>query len=339
MRLYDFDYDLPDERIAQVPLEERDASRLLILDKKSGEIEHSQFKDIGSYLSSGDLLVLNNTRVSACRLFVEKPTGSKIELLVLSKIDAETIEALAKPAKRLHVGDKVDLSGLKGEVTGITDFGGRRIRFQNATELDEVLKTVGQTPLPPYIYTQLSDPERYQTVFASSPGSAAAPTAGLHFTPQLMQSLQERGIGLAEVTLNVSIDTFRPVGVDDVADHKMHGEQYEISEVASEQINNANGRIIAVGTTTVRTLESAANGKKNVVAGKGTTSLFIKPGYQFQIVDAMVTNFHLPRTTMLLMVSAMAGRDALMRAYAEAVSTSYRFLSFGDSMLIIERNK
>lgn len=338
MKLSDFDYNLPEERIAQEPLSERDASRLLVLDKSSGAIEHTSFRKIGDYLLQGDLLVLNDTRVTALKLVVEKQTGAKVELLYLKRINGNAFEALAKPAKRLRIGDTVIFANMQGEVVEITAYGGRIIRFNDEEKLDEALATNGIVPLPPYIHKRLDDSERYQTVFASHPGSAAAPTAGLHFTNELLSSLRANGVSVATITLDVSIDTFRPVRVDDVSDHKIHGETYEITEEAAEQINSASGRIIAVGTTTVRTLESAVIGKRRVRPGQGTASLFIKPGFQFQVVGAMLTNFHLPKTTMLLMVSAMAGRSSLFNAYSDAIAKEYRFLSFGDSMLIIERN-
>ncbi len=336
MRISEYDYELPHELIAQTPLRNRDQSRLLVLDRRSGNIEHDIFENIGSYLQRGDLIVLNNTRVTARRIFCKKFSGAKIELLIL-KNDNGCVKALAKPAKRLKSGDKVLFDALTGTVIEELDGGVRVIQFENANHFSKALLQNGRIPLPPYIGRELEVEERYQTVFSVKPGSAAAPTAGLHFTNDLIAKLKNQGIDFAFVNLCVGIDTFRPVSSDNIVDHKMHGEEFEIEAADAEKINSASGKIVAIGTTTVRALESASIGPRRVKAMKGRTEIFITPGYEFKVVDAMVTNFHLPKTTMLLMVSALASRDKVMNAYQDAIESKYRFLSFGDSMLIIGR--
>lgn len=335
-RLSDYDYELPEERIAQRPLEDRSASRLLWLEREKGSVHHHRFVDLPQLLEPGDLLVLNDTRVSAVRLFGRRPSGGKVEVLLLRKLDSGLYEAMLKPGKRLRPGSQVELEGtLTAIVEENLEPPLKSIRFVELGDLEAKLHTVGRTPLPPYIHEELRDGERYQTVYAASEGSAAAPTAGLHFTPEVFQALRARGVQVAKVTLDVSIDTFRPVESNDLSQHLMHGERSTVSQDAAHAISECKGRIVAVGTTVVRTLESFALGPRKIEAGSKQTKLFIRPGYHFQVVDGMLTNFHLPRTTMLMMIAAMAGREQVFRAYAEALRHGYRFLSFGDSMLIL----
>jgi len=334
-RLSDYDYYLPDSAIAQSPLDDRAASRLLWLHKDTSAIEHCIFREAVDILRPGDLLVLNNTRVTAFRLFGQKTTGGKVELLALKQIDSCRFECLLKPGRRLQPSAVIEFSDeLRAVVEENLDEGRKLVRFEASGDVKEKLTELSAVPLPPYIYTSLSQPERYQTVYASVPGSAAAPTAGLHFTEEILNALREKGVNTAWVTLDVGIDTFRPVQVDDPADHPIHGEICELPVETSEAISNCTGRIIAVGTTSVRTLETFAIGDRRVESGRRDTKLFIRPGYKFKIIDGMFTNFHMPRTTMLMMISALAGREAVMRAYNDALATGYRFLSFGDSMLI-----
>lgn len=337
VRLSDFAYELPEELIAQTPLADRAGSRLLHLDRVTGEVTHCAFRDAGQFLRAGDVLVLNNTRVNAWRFIAHRSTGAEIEILALREVEAGVFECLAKPAKRLKVGEAVAVAeGLTATLVGAGEEAIRLVRFESETaDLHRHMAEVGHVPLPPYITTALEDKERYQTVVASQPGSAAAPTAGLHFTPEVLAGLREKGVEIAEITLHVGIDTFRPVQVDDVTDHKMHGEVCEIRPDVAERINARKGRLIAVGTTAVRTLETFATGEGMVGSGQLESKLFIRPGYEFKAVDGMFTNFHLPKTTMLLMISAMAGRENVLAAYAQAVAERYRFLSFGDSMLIL----
>jgi S-adenosylmethionine:tRNA ribosyltransferase-isomerase len=333
--LSDYDYDLPEEAIAQTPLEDRSAAKLLWL-HQSGEIEHRAFRDVVQILRPGDLLVLNDTRVTALRLFGQKETGGKVEVLLLKQLSPSSFEVLAKPAKRLQPGVAIEFqNGLKCVVETALLHGGRIVNFEDTPDLTERLKQAGSVPLPPYIHVPLTNSERYQTVYAASAGSAAAPTAGLHFTQEILHRLHETGVSTAFVTLDVGLDTFRPVQSQNLADHKMHGEKCSISAESAEKINNSSGRIIAVGTTAVRTLESFATGKRKVESGEKTTSIFIRPGYEFQIIDGMFTNFHMPRTTMLMMLSALVGRESIFKAYEQALVNNYRFLSFGDSMLIL----
>lgn len=333
-RLSDYDYDLPPDRIAQTPLADRSASKLLWLHRDSGQIDHLRFSDCVDILEEGDLLVVNDTRVTARRVLGQKPTGGQVELLLLRFLPATgDWLALAKPGRRLQPGATVLLDGggiatvIANELDGL-----KRI----AIDIDLLTNPhIGEVPLPPYILEKLSDPERYQTVYASAPGSAAAPTAGLHFTPDLLSKLKAKGVEIATVTLDVSIDTFRPIQTDNLDEHQMHGETCRISTESAAQINQSKGRIVAVGTTAVRTLESFAVAPREVRAGEMKTTIFIKPGYAFKVVDGMFTNFHMPKTSMMVMLSAMVGRDTLMGAYEEALSGEYRLLSFGDSMLIL----
>jgi len=339
MRTSDFDYPLPPERIAQTPVEPRHASRLLVLQRAADRLEHRTFWDIGDYLRPGDLLVVNQTRVIPARIFGRKPTGGRIELLLLKRLDDTTWEALVG-GKRVSPGMKVTLDGgPPAEILENLEGSRRLVRFSQPVE--PYLEQAGQMPLPPYIHTPLNDPERYQTVYARQPGSAAAPTAGLHFTPELMAHLSSLGIQFAQVTLHVGLDTFAPVTEDDPQTHTIHTEWCEVTPAAADLINTTRqqgGRIIAVGTTSVRTLETAARQAipgEVVAACSGATGLFILPGFKFKAVDALITNFHLPRSTLLMLVSAFASRTQILSAYAEAIRLEYRFYSFGDAMLIL----
>ncbi len=341
LRTSDFDYDLPESSIAQTPVEPRDSSRLLVLHRDTGQIEHRIFREIGEALRPNDVLVLNQTRVIPARLYARKPTGGRIELLLLRRRDELTWEALVG-GKGLSVGKKARVEdGPQLEVLQVLGGSERLVRFEQPIE--PFFPRVGHVPLPPYIHEKLSDPERYQTVYAREPGSAAAPTAGLHFTPRLLSELQARGIGLAYVTLHVGLDTFAPVTEDDPLEHKIHTEWCELTDKTAESISQARtsgGRVIAVGTTSVRTLESAARaapreGSSRVLPYSGPTDLFILPGYRFGLVDAMITNFHLPKSTLLMLVSAFAGRETILQAYETAKREGYRFYSFGDAMLIV----
>ncbi len=329
-----FDYELPEEFIAQEPVEPRDASRLLVVHRATGELEHHHFYDLPHYLHAGDTLVLNDTRVSARRLFGRKPTGGRVELLLLRPLGDGRWHALVRPGGRLPEGSLVVLDeGHAAQIEARLEGGIRLVRFVPPD--DAWLQQAGQIPLPPYIHRQLTDPERYQTVYAQSPGSAAAPTAGLHFTPQLLERLKAHGVQVATVTLHVSLDTFRPLQSARVEEHKMHGEWFTLSPSAAEVINQARGRIVAVGTTCVRVLESAVAGKRRVQPVTGETRLYITPGYEFKVVNALITNFHAPRTTVLVLVCAFAGRELILHAYQEAIRLRYRFLSLGDAMLIL----
>lgn len=339
MRTSDFDYDLPPEFIAQIPVDPRDASRLLVLNRETGALEHTFFRDIGRYLHPGDLLVLNRTRVIPARIFARKLTGGRIELLLLRRQDNLTWETLVggkglTSGKSFYVED-----GPKAMIVAELNGSRRLVRF--AEPIEPYFPKVGHVPLPPYIHTPLADPERYQTVYAREPGSAAAPTAGLHFTPRLLDELKAQGISTSEVTLHVGLDTFAPVNEENPIEHKIHTEWCQVTPEAAAKINatrQAGRRIIAVGTTSVRTLESAAGqarGDQTVAAFTGSTSLFILPGYQFHAVDIMITNFHLPRSTLLMLVSAFAGREQILNAYNVAKQEKYRYYSFGDAMLIL----
>lgn len=335
-RLADYDYELPDELIAQVPLEDRAGSRLLWLHRESGVIEDRTFRDIVDILEPEDLLVWNDTRVSALRLKGAKPTGGAVEALVLQETSEGTFEALLKPGKRLKPGAVIEFSpSLKATVTAELEEPLKEIRFDQTPGWRTELESNGRVPLPPYITEEIQDPERYQTVYSRTGGSAAAPTAGLHFTEELLVQLAKRGIQTANVTLDVSLDTFRPVVSENLAEHKMHGETCSIPAETAAKIERATGRIIAVGTTTARTLESFAVGRRRVRSGQMSTSIFIRPGFEFQVVDGLFTNFHMPRTTMLMMISALASKDRIDAAYRHATQHRYRFLSFGDSMLIL----
>lgn len=336
MLLSDFDYELPEELIAQEPLEDRSASRLLWVGRKSGELRDCRFTDVVDILQEGDLVVLNDTRVSALRLFGRKPSGGRVEALLLSQFGPYEFAAMLKPGRRIKPGAAIDFGeGLRATVSDDLDGSIKKLAFEPVADLRGRLERVGQVPLPPYIHNTLSNPERYQTVYASTDGSAAAPTAGLHFTPEILAALEAKGVNFAKVTLDVSIDTFRPVRTEDVESHKMHGEYCAISEQAASAIEHCKGRIIAVGTTTIRTLESFAKGKRRVEPGRMLTKLFIRPGFEFQIADGMFTNFHMPKTTMLMMISAFATPQIIKRSYEHAIKMKYRMLSFGDSMLIL----
>lgn len=334
-RLSDYDYELPEALIAQTPLEDRAASRMLLLHRQTGQIEHRQFRDVLEILMAGDLLVVNNTRVTARRLFGHKPTGGEVELLLLQPVAPRQFECLAKPGRRLQVGAKVEFGSGWPIATVVAISEGPTRTFEFSSDPTSLIEEAGQVPLPPYITTPLEDAERYQTVFAQPGGSAAAPTAALHFTSELVGQLVARGVEFAEVTLNVGMDTFRPVQVEDLALHEMHGETCTLAPETAARIHACRGRVIGVGTTSVRTLETFAVGPRRVESGTRSTSLFIRPGYEFKVVDGMFTNFHMPRTTMLMMISAMASHEAVFRAYGEAIAERYRFLSFGDSMLIV----
>ena len=340
MKTQDFYYDLPEELIAQDPLEDRSSSRLLVLDKKSGAVSHHVFKEIIDYLHEGDCLVINDTKVIPARLIGSKVgTNAKIEILLLKRKSDNTWETLVKPGKKAKVGAKISFGDglLIGEVVDIVEEGNRLIRFTYDGIFEEILDQLGQMPLPPYITHQLEDKNRYQTVYAKYEGSAAAPTAGLHFTTELLQQIEQMGVSIARVTLHVGLGTFRPVKVDDVEQHHMHTEFYRVTKEAADQINQtkqAGGRIICVGTTSCRTIESATDDNGVIHPGEGDTSIFIYPGYRFKMLDCLITNFHLPESTLLMLVSALAGKEHIMAAYEEAVKERYRFFSFGDAMFI-----
>ncbi len=342
MLVTDFDYDLPQELIAQHPMEPRDHSRLLVVDKKTGEFEHKHFYDLVNYLKPGDVLVFNDTRVIPARLHGTKDTGAHVEVFLLTRRDATDWEVLVRPGKKLQVGAKINFSDeLSCEVIEHTDFGGRVVRFKYDGIFEEILDRLGETPLPPYITAPLEDKERYQTVYNRERGSAAAPTAGLHFTKELLQKIKEIGCEEVFVTLHVGLGTFRPVSEAKIEDHKMHKEFYTVSQEAADAVNKAKAegrRIIAVGTTAVRTLEAAgADGQLH--AGSSWTNIFIYPGYKFRLVDDLVTNFHLPQSTLLMLVSTLSTREIMLQTYKKAVEEKYRFFSFGDAMFITELNK
>ena len=342
MDVKDFDYDLPEELIAQDPLEDRSSSRLMVLDKKTGEVSHHIFKEIIKYLRPGDCLVLNNTKVIPARLYgVKEGTMAKIEILLLKRKQNDVWETLVKPGKKAKPGTKIIFGDgiLTGEVIDVVDDGNRLIQFSYDGIFEEILDKLGQMPLPPYITHQLKDKNRYQTVYAKYDGSAAAPTAGLHFTKELLNQVKEKGVDIAEVTLHVGLGTFRPVKVDNVLDHHMHSEFYMVSQEAADKINNAKkngGRIISVGTTSTRTLESAADENGMLHECSGWTDIFIYPGYEFKVIDCLITNFHLPQSTLVMLVSALAGREHILSAYKKAVEEKYRFFSFGDAMFITD---
>lgn len=342
MLVTDFDYDLPQELIAQHPMEPRDHSRLLVVDKKTGEIEHKHFYDLVNYLKPGDVLVFNDTRVIPARLHGTKDTGAHVEVFLLTRRDATDWDVLVRPGKKLQVGAKINFSDeLSCEVIEHTDFGGRVVRFKYDGIFEEILDRLGETPLPPYITAPLEDKERYQTVYNRERGSAAAPTAGLHFTKELMQKIKEIGCEEVFVTLHVGLGTFRPVSEAKIEDHKMHKEFYTVSQEAADAVNKAKAegrRIIAVGTTAVRTLEAAGTDGQ-LHAGSSWTNIFIYPGYKFRLVDDLVTNFHLPQSTLLMLVSTLSTREIMLQTYKKAVEEKYRFFSFGDAMFITELNK
>lgn len=342
MDVKDFYYDLPQELIAQDPLEDRSSSRLMVLDKITGEVEHRHFKDITEYLRPGDCLVINNTKVIPARLYgVKEGTEAKIEILLLKRKENDIWETLVKPGKKCKIGTKIVFGEgiLTGEVVDIVEEGNRLIQFHYEGIFEEILDRLGQMPLPPYITHQLQDKNRYQTVYAKYDGSAAAPTAGLHFTPELLQQVRDMGVEIAEVTLHVGLGTFRPVKETDVLKHHMHSEFYKIEQSEADKINKAKKeghRVIAVGTTSTRTLESAADENGFLTEKSGWTEIFIYPGYQFKVIDALITNFHLPESTLVMLVSALAGREHVLAAYETAVEEKYRFFSFGDAMFIVD---
>lgn len=340
MKTSDFYFDLPQELIAQDPLEDRSSSRLLILDRKTGEIRHEIFKNIVQYLNPGDCLVVNDTKVIPARLFGNKVgTDAKIEVLLLKRKENNIWETLVKPGKKAKPGTKISFGEglLMGEVIDVVEEGNRLIQFSYEGVFEEILDQLGQMPLPPYITHQLKDKNRYQTVYAKNDGSAAAPTAGLHFTPELLEEIRKKGIKIAHVTLHVGLGTFRPVKVEDVTEHHMHSEFYVVEEDQAHIINETKkngGKVISVGTTSCRTLESATDEDGILKAGSGWTEIFIYPGYQFKMIDHLITNFHLPESTLLMLVSALAGKENIMNAYETAVKERYRFFSFGDAMFI-----
>lgn len=345
MRKEDFYFDLPEELIAQDPLEDRSASRLLVLDKETGEVEHHGFREVIDYLEEGDCLVLNDTKVLPARLIGAKVgTDAKIEVLLLKRGENDTWETLVKPGKKAKVGTKISFGDgiLVGEVVEIVEEGNRKIRFTYEGIFEEILDRLGQMPLPPYITHQLQDKNRYQTVYAKHTGSAAAPTAGLHFTPELLAQIEAKGVSIARVTLHVGLGTFRPVKVENILEHHMHSEFYQVTAEAAEKINQAKERgkrVICVGTTSCRTIESAADEQGRLTECSGWTDIFIYPGYQFKILDCLLTNFHLPESTLVMLVSALAGREHVLHAYEEAIRERYRFFSFGDAMLVTNKKK
>lgn len=341
MKRQDFYFDLPEELIAQDPLEDRSSSRLLVLDKETGETSHHIFKEIVDYLNPGDCLVINDTKVIPARLIgAREGTGAKIEVLLLKRKENNVWETLVKPGKKARPGTRIVFGEglLVGEVIDVVEEGNRLIKFEYEGIFEEILDQLGQMPLPPYITHQLEDKNRYQTVYAKHTGSAAAPTAGLHFTPELLKQIEEKGVDIARVTLHVGLGTFRPVRVDDILEHHMHSEFYHIDAEAAEKINRAKdngGRVICVGTTSCRTVESAADESGRLRECSGWTEIFIYPGYKFKILDALITNFHLPESTLIMLVSALAGREHVLNAYQEAIEQKYRFFSFGDAMMIL----
>ena len=344
MKLSDFYYELPKELIAQDPLEDRSSSRLMLLERDTGKTEHRIFKDIPEFLNSGDVLVLNETKVIPARLYGIKPeSGAPVEILLLKRLSDTDWECIVKPGKKARSGAKLifgTANRLEGEITKVKEDGNRIISFKYEGIFEEILDELGQMPLPPYITHKLEDKTRYQTVYAKNEGSAAAPTAGLHFTPQLLSQIEEKGVKIARITLHVGLGTFRPVKEENIPDHHMHSEYFEISEEAAQTINAARaqgGRIICVGTTSVRTLESSSTDEGVVLAGSGNTEIFIYPGYKFKACDCLITNFHLPQSTLLMLVSAFSGREKVMAAYEEAIREKYRFFSFGDAMFLYRK--
>ena len=341
MKTSDFFYDLPEELIAQDPLEDRTASRLLVLNRETGAVEHKIFSDVIDYLNEGDCLVINNTRVIPARLIGEKEgTGGKVEVLLLKRRANDVWETLVKPGKKLRPGARVTFGDgrLKAEILEIAEEGNRLVRFYYEGIFEEILDSLGEMPLPPYITHKLEDKEMYQTVYAKYDGSAAAPTAGLHFTKELLNKIEEKGIKIASITLHVGLGTFRPVKVDDVNNHHMHTEWYEVNAEAAEIINETKrngGRVICVGTTSCRTIESVADDNGYMKAKTGETDIFIYPGYKFKVMDGLITNFHLPESTLVMLVSAFAGKENVLSAYETAVKEKYRFFSFGDAMILI----
>lgn len=342
MNVRDFNFDLPQELIAQDPLLDRSASRLLVLDKHTGEIQHKHFRDILSYLKEGDCLVINDTKVIPARLFgVKEGTEAKIEILLLKRRENDIWETLVKPGKKAKVGTVISFGEglLKGTVVDVVEEGNRLIQFTYDGIFEEILDRLGQMPLPPYITHQLQDKNRYQTVYAKHEGSAAAPTAGLHFTKELLKEIEDKGISIAHVTLHVGLGTFRPVKVDEIESHHMHSEFYIVEEEEAKKVNDTQkngGRVVCVGTTSCRTVESASTEDGILKAGTGWTEIFIYPGYRFKILDCLITNFHLPESTLVMLVSALAGREHVLHAYDEAIKERYRFFSFGDAMFLTD---
>lgn len=339
MNVSEFNYELPEELIAQVPLEKRDESRLMVLNRKEQTIEHKTFKDIIDFLEPGDCLVRNNTKVIPARIYGKKETGANVEFLLLNNIEGDIWESIVRPGNKLHIGTKVIFGEglLEAEILEIMPGGTRKVKFHYKGIFNEILDQIGLMPLPPYIHEELKEKERYQTVYAKHNGSAAAPTAGLHFTPELLKQIEEKGVNIANVTLHVGIGTFRPVKEEKVEEHEMHSEHYYIKKEDAEKINNAKKtghRVIAIGTTSCRVLETIADESGNIKEQEGDTKIFIYPGYKFKCIDALITNFHLPQSTLLMLVSALAGKDYTMKAYQEAVKQKYRFFSFGDAMFI-----
>ena len=340
MKVTDFNYNLPEELIAQVPIEKRDESRLMVLDREKKTIEHKVFKDILDYLKPGDCLVRNNTKVIPARLYgVKEETGANVEFLLLHRVEGDIWEVMVRPGKKLMPGAKVSFGDgiLKAEILEKMDDGNRKVKFEYNGIFNEILDKIGLMPLPPYIKERLKEKDRYQTVYAKYEGSAAAPTAGLHFTDELLEKIKEKGVEIANVTLHVGIGTFRPVKVENIEEHDMHSEHYYIKKEDADKINNARkngGRIIAVGTTSCRVLESISDENGIVHETEGDTSIFIYPGYKFKCIDGLITNFHLPESTLIMLVSALAGKDYIMKAYEEAVKEKYKFFSFGDAMFI-----
>lgn len=341
MKKEDFYYDLPEELIAQRPIENREESRLLVLNKNTGSIEHKKFKDVIDYLQPGDCLVLNDTRVIPARLYGSRVgKKEKVEFLLLKRIEGDKWETLVKPGKKARPGHKLVFGDgqLEAEVLDISTDGTRIVNFEYDGIFEEILDSLGQMPLPPYIHERLNDKERYQTVYSKEEGSAAAPTAGLHFTESLLEMIKSKGVKIAFLTLHVGLGTFRPVKVDNIEEHHMHAEYFEVSKEAADIINETkmnNGRVIAVGTTSTRTLETVANNEGKIVPQSGWTDIFIYPGYEFKIIDGLITNFHLPESTLIMLVSALAGREKILETYNIAVKEKYRFFSFGDAMIII----
>lgn len=339
MNVSEFNYNLPEELIAQTPLEKRDESRLMVLNRKEKTIEHKTFKDIIDYLQPGDCIVRNNTKVLPARIYGNKETGAKVEFLLLNNIEGDIWETIVRPGNKLHVGTKVIFGNgkLVAEILDIMPGGTRKVKFEYEGIFNEILDEIGLMPLPPYIHEELKENDRYQTVYAKYNGSAAAPTAGLHFTPELLKKIEEKGVKIANVTLHVGIGTFRPVKEEKVENHEMHSEHYYIKKEDTEIINETKkngGRIIAVGTTSCRVLETVADENGMVCETEGDTKIFIYPGYKFKCLDALITNFHLPQSTLLMLVSSLAGKEYIMKAYEEAVKEKYRFFSFGDAMFI-----
>lgn len=334
MKTSDFYFDLPPERIAQHPIERRDHSKLLVMDRQSGDIEHTTFSHLPDYLRAGDVLVINDTKVLPARIFGTKETGARVEFLLLEETAPKLWHCLVKPGRRARVGDRFDFGPMTAQITGLLADGLREVRLEYSGTLEPILDQIGTMPLPPYIHQSLEEQSRYQTIYAAHTGSSAAPTAGLHFTPELLQTLERQGIQIAKCTLHVGLGTFRPVKVDSITDHIMHEEWYELKPDQAEIINQAK-RVIAVGTTSVRTLESIAAKHGRIRPDTGRTDIFIYPGYRFQVVQGMITNFHLPESTLVMLVSAFSSREHILQAYQVAIEQDYRFFSFGDAMLIL----